>query len=400
MCCGCYHPSAATSVPCSSSGDCPGSQVCDEGQSPPICVTSIADAPIVDGDQQAGQPCVQDSDCESTVCAETDGKCVDSGQTLFVATTGDDGNDCSRTMPCATISRALERVNNGRHTIRVAMGAYTDAFVITGGTAVLISGEVVDSDGTDITFDPTRMHDHVVEAQGTDIRIEGMAIHGGTSETVRSDSDLSLHHASVLGSAQSGIDCNGCALHVIDSLVSGHTLFGVDARNDASVSIHRSKVSGNAGGGVRVTTASFDISSTFLVQNGKAQNAQQAFVIANTAASDPARFAFNTLSNNSAGGVSCGIPTTLSSNLFADNSGPIQGMCTARYSLFENSNIPGTGNITMVDPLFVNQSGGNYHISDGSPAIDHADPMESEDSDYDGDARPRGSANDIGADEH
>lgn len=400
MCCGCYHPNAASNVPCSSSGDCPGSQVCDEHQSPPVCVSALADAGIVDGDQQAGQPCSQDSDCESTVCAETDGTCVDATASVFVSPDGNDSNQCSQSMPCATISRALERVNGGRHTIRVAKGAYTDAFVIDGGTSVLISGEVPDFDGTDITYDPNLMHDHVVEAQGTDIRIEGMGIHGGTAETLRSDSDLSLHHVAVFDSAQSGIDCNGCTLHVIDSLVSGHTLFGVDARNDGSVSIHRSKIIGNAGGGVRVTTADFDISSSFLVQNGKGASGAQAFVIANTTATDPARFAFNTLSDNASGGVSCGIMTTLSSNLFADNGGPISGMCTTRYSLFRNTNVQGMGNLTMVDPLFVDQAGGNYHLSDGSPAIDHADPMESEDTDYDGDTRPRGNANDIGADEH
>jgi len=389
MCCGCFHPNAATNVPCSDNGDCPGSQVCDQSQSTPVCVSSIADAGTVDGDQQAGQPCSQDSDCESTVCAETDGKCVDAGQSLFVATTGLDSNECSQTMPCATISRALQR----------AKGAYMDAFLIDGGTAVLISGEVVDFDGTDITFDPTKMHDHVVEAQGTDIRIEGMGFHGGMAETLRSDSDLSLHHVGVFDSTQGGIDCNGCTLHLLDSLVSGHAQFGVDARNDGSVSIHRSKIIGNAGGGVRVTTADFDISSSFFVQNGKGNGGAQAFAIANTTVTDPARFAFNTLSDNAAGGVSCGIPTTLSSDLFADNNGPVTGMCMARYSLFKNTNVPGMGNLTMVDPLFVNQAAGNYHIGAGSPAIDHADPMESEDTDYDGDPRPGGGNNDIGADE-
>ena len=400
MCCGCYHPNAATNVPCSDNGDCPGSQLCDLGQAPPICVTSIVDAATVDGDQQAGQPCKQDSDCASTVCAETDGTCVAATESVFVSPDGNDANQCSQSMPCATITRALQRVNGGRHTIRVAKGAYMDAFLIDSGTTVLISGEVPDFAGTDITFNANNGEDHVVEAQGTDIRIEGMGFHGGKAETIRSDSDLSLHHVAVFASGQSGIDCNGCTLHLIDSLAANHTLFGVDARNNGSVSIHRSKITGNAGGGVRVTTADFDISSSFLVQNGNGSAGAPAFVIANTAVTDPARFAFNTLSNNGAGGVQCGVATTLSSDLFADNNGPVTGMCTTRYSLFENSNIPGMGNLTMVNPLFVDQQGGDYHISDGSPAIDHADPMETEDTDYDGDTRPRGAADDIGADEH
>jgi hypothetical protein len=41
---GCYSPNAATGVPCSSDGTCPGGQLCDTGQAPPVCVTSLGDA--------------------------------------------------------------------------------------------------------------------------------------------------------------------------------------------------------------------------------------------------------------------------------------------------------------------------------------------------------------------
>ena len=43
---GCYHPSAAVDVPCSSNGTCPDGQVCDLGHAPPVCVASVSDAKL------------------------------------------------------------------------------------------------------------------------------------------------------------------------------------------------------------------------------------------------------------------------------------------------------------------------------------------------------------------
>jgi hypothetical protein len=43
----CYDPNAATNVPCASNFACPGTQQCDRGHSPPICVATLpVDAPV------------------------------------------------------------------------------------------------------------------------------------------------------------------------------------------------------------------------------------------------------------------------------------------------------------------------------------------------------------------
>ncbi len=42
--CGCFHPTTAFDVPCSTSGACPDNQVCDPSRSPPTCVAALADA--------------------------------------------------------------------------------------------------------------------------------------------------------------------------------------------------------------------------------------------------------------------------------------------------------------------------------------------------------------------
>lgn len=47
----CYHPAAATGVPCADTGQCPRDQVCDVRLTPPICVDEPGDEPRPDASQ-------------------------------------------------------------------------------------------------------------------------------------------------------------------------------------------------------------------------------------------------------------------------------------------------------------------------------------------------------------
>ncbi len=51
------------------------------------------------------------------------------------------------------------------------------------------------------------------------------------------------------------------------------------------------------------------------------------------------------------------------------------------------------------DPAFVDATSGDFHVTSGSPAVDHGDETMAPETDIDGDPRPSGTAPDLGADE-
>jgi hypothetical protein len=57
-------------------------------------------------------------------------------------------------------------------------------------------------------------------------------------------------------------------------------------------------------------------------------------------------------------------------------------------------------NLIGVNPLFVNPSGGDFHLQSGSPAINAAVSLSEVPQDFEGTVRPQGSTYDIGADEY
>lgn len=73
--------------------------------------------------------------------------------------------------------------------------------------------------------------------------------------------------------------------------------------------------------------------------------------------------------------------------------------CSATYSCIEDGDA-GTGNISS-DPCFVDEGNDDYHIWRKSPCVDAGDPCYSpgDETDIDGNARLRGTAVDMGADE-
>jgi hypothetical protein len=96
------------------------------------------------------------------------------------------------------------------------------------------------------------------------------------------------------------------------------------------------------------------------------------------------------------GHVGYGSSITVSDSLLAnDGDGNF-----ADYPYFHNGTPVLEGFATESDPLFVNPAAGDYHLRSNSPAIDRANADYAPDQDCDGDPRPQGAGDDLGADEY
>ena len=171
---------------------------------------------------------------------------------------------------------------------------------------------------------------------------------------------------------------SGSSVEFYNSLIVGNkgTEGGAVFTNGGPVNIVNSTIADNeattgAGGAIRTSTT-----STVIVRNSILWN--------NMAATygHLAYFNFGTLN------IEDSIISTGSDGVYND-SPYIEGFITTNI----------TGYISESDPMFVDTSTGNYHIQVASNAVDNANAAYAPDDDIDGDARPQGSADDIGFDE-
>jgi hypothetical protein len=143
-----------------------------------------------------------------------------SGNTWYVATTGDDSNSCSDpALPCLTINGAIGKATNG-DTIYVAVGIYTGS----GDQVVLINKNVNLSGGWNSAFDLqngfstvdggiTRRGITVGDATtpGAITEIDRFIVKNGTNGIYVSCScsTLRVHNSAIILNAQTGIDAAG-----------------------------------------------------------------------------------------------------------------------------------------------------------------------------------------------
>src|SRR6266487_2075065 len=128
----------------------------------------------------------------------------------YVATTGDDNNDClSPGAPCATINSAIARASAG-DTVDVAEGTYTG----TGSEVVLIDRDIALSGGWDVSF---TTQSGISTLDGQDAR-RGLMVNSGLTAKVE---HFALQHGNVTGNG-GGIN-NAGNLTFVDSILNNNT---------------------------------------------------------------------------------------------------------------------------------------------------------------------------------
>ena len=398
----CYHPTAQVGLPCSANHTCPGDQVCDLGQNPPTCVDELIDAGL-DGPDTSTGGCRADIECEGA-CHELTGQCVAEANVIYVSPTGADNPTCTKTLPCATINTALQRVTATRALIRVADGSYPDQWNLRRrgsiNPTVIISGTDVDPAGA--AFAPGNGAGDLQTDPDTILVLEGVTIKGAEQNGLLVRGTATLSHVVIEGSGESGIDTRlGSTLIVLDSRIQGGQRVGISSTQ--SLEVQRSQVLNNIAGGITASGA-FTIVNTVIANNGMQLNGTFGGARLVAAAGKPAVFRFNTVTKNTGGslasGVQCDTAVTIEDSIVHSNMGSLfpelGAMCAPKYCLLATS--PAFGNNVQGNPMFVNATS-DFHVIAGSPAIDNADPAATETVDFEGGARPRGNARDIGADE-
>lgn len=244
--------------------------------------------------------------------------------------------------------------------------------------------------------------------------LEGVRVANAKVGIVAEEATMEINGGEVSGASQVGV-----RLTDSESLLRGLRVTGGGTAAGAAgiaceggfCTIERTQVMGVGGVGLFVTNAGpnkpaqFEVFSSVFADNGTTSaSALYAGGIFIHDAGPTRAFANNTVVRNRApagqvAGVRCGVPVALRSSIVWGNGGsPLDGACTATYSLFD-ATVTGTGNLNA-DPKLVSLTPGamDAHLAADSPCIDQGDPAGGPAQDLDGQARNNGRV-DIGADE-
>ncbi|HRC58508.1 MAG TPA: right-handed parallel beta-helix repeat-containing protein, partial [Kofleriaceae bacterium] len=229
---------------------------------------------------------------------------------------------------------------------------------------------------------------------------------GDTGNVIRvtGASTLVLRGLEVSGGDGDGVEVAGGTVTIASCKLQNNKGLGLNI-SDGAVTVTGTVIGGNDDGGIFVANnRKLEITNSFIVKN----TADGGLRMAKPGAGS--KIEFNTIVDNTggngsadAGGVFCDDSTftarynIIFRNVGGPNPGTVQTFGSCK---FENSFImPGTG---AGDERLKFKSANDYHLTAMSPAEvrDVAGVVCTGLTDYDGDARPQGTACDLGADEH
>lgn len=342
------------------------------------------------------------SECDSNACLPNH-DCVEAAKVAYVDPMGMGSSACTQEMPCKSFQAALDtkrpyikvtgtidaHVNIVNQNVTVLADHGATLTSSTPGNLLVVSGRskvsIVDLEITGATG-------------GDDPIGTGVLLPAGNSAS------LELERVTIRKSEGSGLYSYGGVVSVTASTISDNKLAGL-ATEGGVMNVTRSTIRDNGAGGLYVTMPKrFQITNNFIFLNGNdLSKTGGVYLVANANPAVINTLEFNTIVRNRAGrhgstlsgGVVCDLPGHLAlNNLIFENSGgsasdpQVGGACGYGNSLLS---APANSGFVSADDL---------HLTAQMPSaiIDKADCGGIK-VDIDGDARPAGSACDLGADE-
>jgi hypothetical protein len=412
----CTDPSAPI---CAADGACVGCESNDQCD---------AAAPICDAASQVCRGCSEDSECAGGVCVEADGTCVGDADVAFVTMSGNDTGACTRAAPCESIPFAIGQLGT-RTVIHILGGTLSMSPVALSGTLVIDGEDTTLGVGNQGTFSITGPANIVIEGvrmtsppvaaapvpavlvTGPNAKVvfEDVDINGNNSLALRgitgADMTLRRSHVGTLAATTANVvACENSKLTIDQSVFETSKV--EDNNTQCSARVTRTRFESNRDGSVQLSGGQIVMENNLIIHRDGFNDSVFAFGM-----NAGSVIRFNTFINTTAlpsdgAALGCDSSVSVTSNIFAYNSGhPITGgTCAPKFSVFDDVSVTsqGTGNqVTGIDTIFVNRTGGDFHLAAGSKAREAAEPGQETmvTSDFEGLPRPNpaGSISDSGA---
>jgi hypothetical protein len=455
----CLELDAALHGACTGDQDCGGATaVCDvTGAHVCVACTSAKPAactgtnPVCSADHTC-QGCTANAQCGSDVCLP-DGSCGEAASVAYVDPGGTDNDSCTKLAPCTKLVKALATNRpyvklHGTTNEQVSLVNKDVIFLAdpgakltdtSNGTLLKIDGtsrvaiydlEISGASGASGTTSPgislpagnsatlalTRVR--VSGNQGGGILISGgsltvsqSTISGNQGSGIStSGGSLTISQSTISGNQGSGISTSGGSLTVSQGTIGGNQGSGIST-SGGSLTLTRSTIAENHGGGVTMSGPGtlFTITDNFIYRNDNASSASAGGLSVLSAGAS--KLERNTIVDNqarvattSAGGVLCDqVGFVAAHNLiFRNTGGPTGNVQTLGVCSYGDSlSLAGTSNVdNSLGFAHPNAAPFDYHLTAASPAsvVDAAGACTGVD--FDGEARPSGTACDLGADEY